>query len=140
MGSSWLHWCWQVFFLQLLNLVGGLFWWAPVRYNVLNVFLALLVNGFWWAPVGYNAARLTDRFEPSVKMWVFEVRNIFKNIFNQKRLKSLIFKSKREIFFLSARISCNLATLTKIYFFVLKEKVNGKNLTEIINTQHENVK
>lgn len=42
--------------------------------------------------VGYNAARLTDRFEPSVKMWVFE------------------------------------------------EKVNGRNLTEIINTQHENVK
>ncbi|XP_023333753.1 glycerol-3-phosphate dehydrogenase [NAD(+)], cytoplasmic isoform X2 [Eurytemora carolleeae] len=42
--------------------------------------------------VGYNAARLPDRFNPTVNMWVFE------------------------------------------------EKVNGRNLTEIINTDHENVK
>merc|ERR1719436_1359731 len=42
--------------------------------------------------VGYNAARLPDRFEKNVNMWVFE------------------------------------------------EEVNGRKLTEIINTDHENVK
>merc|ERR1712109_412857 len=42
--------------------------------------------------VGYNAARLPDRFQKEVAMWVFE------------------------------------------------EEVNGRKLTEIINTEHENVK
>jgi len=42
--------------------------------------------------VGYNAARLPDKFDPTVNMWVFQ------------------------------------------------EQVNGRNLTDIINTEHENVK
>lgn len=58
--------------------------------------VAIIGSGNWGSAiarlVGRNAARLSDKFDPTVKMWVFE------------------------------------------------EKVDGRNLTEIINTDHENVK
>ena len=53
--------------------------------NLLYIKVCIVGSGNWGSAiarlVGYNAARLPDRFNPTVNMWVYEVIKYFLNYY-----------------------------------------------------------